>query len=265
VELWKAALLGLVQGLTEFFPVSSDGHLVALGHWLGARRAGSGASFEAFLHVGTLAATVVVFRRELLAMVALLATPRRLVKPAADDALAHDARFVAFGSLATALAALPFAGLFESTYDANAVVAVCLWITGGLLVLSRFLLRLAPKSPNLLQGWLVGFVQVLAILPGLSRSGSTVVAGLLVGIPLEKVARLSFLLSLPAIVGATAVEAVRHPPPAALAWPLAVGIAVAFASGLFAVTAMTRIVPNGRMHWFAPWPFALGVALFLTG
>jgi undecaprenyl-diphosphatase len=261
VELWKAALLGLVQGLTEFFPVSSDGHLVALERFLDLPESARGADFVSFLHFGTLAACLVAFRREVLAMLALVAQPRRLLRPPEGDALASETRFVLLGSIATAVAALPFLKLFEALYHSKLVLVACLATTGALLVVSRFALKLPSKPPDVTQPLLVGGAQMLAILPGLSRSCSTVVVGLLVGVPLARVAPLSFLLSIPASFGAVLVEAVRHPPGAEAFAPIAVGVAVAFVVGLVAVRAMLWLVPRGRMHWFAPYMFLLAAAV----
>lgn len=264
MELWKAAVLGLVQGLTEFFPISSDGHLVTFGRWLGVSGEGSSAAFVSYLHVGTLLACCVAFRGEIAAMARLLLEPRRLMKPPAGDAVAADARFVVFGSAATAIVALPFLDLFEAAYESKPVVVACMVLTGLLLLLSRWAIRLPGKDADPMQPLLVGGAQTLAILPGLSRSCTTVVVGLIVGLPLARVAALSFLLSMPAVAGAVAMEFVRHPPSAALFGPIAVGIAVAFGVGLFAVRSMIVLVPRGRMHWFAPYMFALAVIAALT-
>jgi len=264
VELWKAALLGLVQGLTEFFPISSDGHLVALERWLGVRQVGSGASFEAFLHVGTLLACFVAFRRDLVAMTAVLASPRRLFAPEQTDEVGRDARFVFLGTLATVATALPLADWFESLYDVKAVVVGSMVATGVLLLASRPLLAV-PERPS--RGWqalVVGALQTLAILPGLSRSCTTVVAGLGVGLGAQRVARLSFLLSVPIVLAATLRQFWKYRPSGEQLPPIALGIAVAFVVGLFAVKSMLRLVPRGRMHWFAPWMFALAAAVAFT-
>ena len=265
MEFWQAALLGLVQGLTEFFPVSSDGHLVALERWLDVRRAGSGASSETFLHVGTLLACFVAFRRELWAMLKLVREPRRVLKPAADDVIGQEGRFVLLGSIVTVVAVLPFLNLFEALYDSKPVLVASMVATGALLVLSKFALRLASLKPDSMQALLVGGAQMLAVLPGLSRSCTTVVVGMLVGIPVARVVELSFLLSVPAVLGATLLEFIRHPPAPADLGPLAVGVAVAFIAGLFAVKAMMRLVPRGRMHWFAPYMFLLAAAVAFFG
>ncbi len=280
MELWKAALLGLVQGLTEFFPVSSDGHLVALGRWIGARRDGSGASFEAFLHVGTLFACYIAFWRDLLPMAALAANAclplprkgglaraaaawRRLLRPAPDDTLGNDSRFVFLGTLATVATALPLADWFESLYDVKPVLIGSLVLTGVLLVVARFVLATPERSATWWQPILVGCVQTLAILPGLSRSCTTVVVGLMIGLGMQRVARLSFLLSVPIITAATLREFWKYRPHGAELPPIFVGIAVAFVVGLFAVHSMLRLVPRGRMHWFAPWMFLLAAAVAL--
>jgi undecaprenyl-diphosphatase len=264
VELWKAALLGLVQGLTEFLPISSDGHLVALERWLGARQVGSGASFEAFLHVGTLFTCLVAFRADLVAMARVLLEPRRLLRPKPDDELGCDARFVFLGTLATVVTALPFADWLESLYDVKWVVVGSMVATGVLLIASRFLLATPERRAAWWQPLVVGALQTLAILPGLSRSCTTVVAGLAVGLGAPRVARLSFLLSVPIVAAATARQFWKYRPGLDQMAPIAVGIAVAFVVGLFAVRSMLRLVPRGRMPWFAPWMFALAIVVAKT-
>ncbi len=265
MELWKAALLGLVQGLTEFFPVSSDGHLVALERWLGERKDGSGASFEAFLHLGTLIACIIAFRRELPPLFGLCASRegwRRMVTPAVGDALGQDARFVLIGTMATVATALPSKATLEAQYDVKSVVALCLVLTGLLLLWSRYLLALPARTPAWWQAVVVGVCQTAAILPGLSRSCTTVLVGLLVGIGARDVARRSFLLSMPIVLAAIVSSLVDHPPTRELIAPLAVGNLVALAVGLVAVKAMLAWVPRGHMHWFAPWCFAVAAGVW---
>ncbi len=265
MELWKAALLGVVQGLTEFFPVSSDGHLVALERWLALPETEQGAAFVSFLHVGTLLACLVALRREIAAMVALVATPSRLLRPERGDDVGEEARFVLVGSIATAATAFPFLDWFESLYHSKVALVASLAATGALLLLSRFALRRPSRPANVAQPLLVGAAQTLAILPGLSRSATTVVVELLVGVPVARAATLSFLMSVPAVTGAVLVEALRHPPGRADLAPLLVGVGVAFAVGLFAVRSMLSLVPRGRMHWFAPYVFALAAAVAFLG
>jgi undecaprenyl-diphosphatase len=265
VPLWKAALLGAVQGLTEFFPVSSDGHLVAFGRWLGLAEADRGADVVSFLHIGTLLACFVAFRRQILPMLALLLEPKRLMQPAPEDVLALDARFVLLGSFATALSALPFIDLFESLYASKPVLVGCVIATGSLLLLSIVARRLPTRPADVTQALIVGGAQMLAILPGLSRSCSTIVVGMLVGIPLARVTGLSFLLSVPAVFGAVLMEVVRHPPRTELLPAILVGVAVAFVVGLLAVRAMLALVPRGRLYWFAPYVFLFAVVIALSG
>ncbi len=263
MELWKAALLGAIQGLTEFFPVSSDGHLVAFERWLQVRRYHSGASFEAFLHVGTLLACLLAFRAEIGRLLALLATPRRLLRPAPEDTLGNDGRFILLGSIVTAAIAFPLREWFERLYDVPWVTPACLVLTSSLLLLSKYAIRWPSRPPNVGQPFAVGAAQAIAALPGLSRSASTVVVGLATGIPLQRVAGLSFLLSIPAVAGAVVLEFIHHPPGEGDWSPIAVGVGVAFVVGLFAVKTMIWMVPRGRMHWLAPWPLALAALVWL--
>jgi undecaprenyl-diphosphatase len=251
-----AALLGLVQGLTEFLPVSSSGHLVLAQHLLGFTE--PQLLFDVSVHVGTLAAVVVVFRADLWSMVKGLwdrgpqgRRGRRLLG------------LVAAGTLPAAAAGILLKDLFESLFAIPAAVGGALILTGCLLMATRY----APPASRSLErtgpgrALAVGVGQALAITPGVSRSGATIAFGLFLGLDRDLAARFSFVLSVPAILGALALQLAEvdtaSPPPLA---PLLVGAAAAAASGYAALKLLLKVVRGGRLHWFAWYCWALGLA-----
>lgn len=251
----RAAILGLVQGLTEFLPVSSSGHLVLAQKLLGLQE--PELLFDVAVHVGTLFAVLLVFRADIRAMLRGLW---------ARDEEARKGRrlllLVAAGSVPTAIIGLLFKDYFEALFASILAVGCALLITGFLLMATR----LASRAGRGLEqtGWArafaVGIAQGLAITPGISRSGATISAGLLLGLERELAARFSFVLSVPAILGALALQ-IRHLDAQAqvpLA-PLLVGAAVAAASGYAALKLLLKLVKGGRLHWFAFYCWALGL------
>jgi len=256
----EGALLGLVQGLTEFLPVSSSGHLVLFGAWLDSE-GGDGAALEALLHLGTLAAVVVFFRAELRALLPAVCSPARWVKPAPDDRDGQTLRFLALATAVKAAVAFPMRDRLEALFDSPRAVGYALFATTAVLLVSRWI---RPVKGGPVPGWAalaVGAAQAAAVVPGVSRSGTTIVVAMLVGVPLARVGALSFLLAIPAIVAGAALELVRHPPPAS-AWAGAgLGMLVAALSGYLAMRWVLNWVARGRLHWFAPYTAAVGAAV----
>lgn len=261
--VWQAALLGALQGATEFLPVSSSGHLILLREILGAGEAPL--LFDVLLHLSTAAAVVVVFRRRLAqladAAADLVRRPqRRSPERAADRRLLQ---LLALASLATAGLGLAIQRLGLPREPRAA--ALMLLVTAGVLVAARLLRGAAPPRPGWQPRWpwalLVGVVQGLAVVPGISRSGATIAAGVLAGADRERAAEFSFLAALPAILGAAAVSL----PEASVlgssvgAAALAGGLVASFAVGWLALTLLLRIVRRGRLHLFALYLIPAGI------
>jgi undecaprenyl-diphosphatase len=251
----QAAFLGVVQGLTEFLPVSSSGHLVLAQNLLGLKE--PELLFDVAVHVGTLLAVLVVFRADIYAMLRGLW---------ARDSEARQGRrlllLVVAGSVPTALIGLIFKDTFEALFASTLAVGLALLVTGLLLTATRF----APRAMRGLEqtGWgravIIGLAQGLAITPGISRSGATISAGLLLGLERELTARFSFVLSIPAILGALALQIKDLGPAAGTpATPLLVGAVVAAITGYAALKVLIKLVKGGRLHWFAYYCWALGL------
>jgi len=248
----EALWLGIVQGLTEFLPVSSSGHLVMAQALLGLDQ--PGLVFEVAVHVATLLSVLVVYRER----VAFLAT----------GALRGEAeawRYVAKLGVATlpAVALVLVAGdLLEGLFERPAVVGIALLGTGCILLSTRYTMP-AARDPE--PGWgaalSIGFAQALAIVPGISRSGSTVAAGLALGVAPAAAAEFSFLMSVPAILGA-AVRSLGDLPaiPASAVAPMVVGAVAAGLSGIAAIQLFVRLLRTRAFHRFAYYAWGAGAA-----
>lgn len=248
-------LLGVIQGLTEFLPVSSSGHLV-----LGQRLLGLTEPhllFDVAVHVGTLLAVFVVFAEDLRLM-ALSFLPGR----------DHDRRgrrlivLLLVGVVPAAVAGLLFRDAFEALYASTLTVGVALLVTGSLLMLTAVIPdgKRTLESRGVLTAFVVGVAQAIAIIPGISRSGATISVGLLLGLGRDLAARLSFLLSIPAILGALVLQGANAGElQAGDVMPLLVGGTSAAITGYVALRLLVRVVQRGKMHWFALYCWTIGV------
>ena len=251
----EAALLGLIQGLTEFLPVSSSGHLVIAQAVLGIHD--EGLLFEVALHIATLASVLIFYRRRIAQLVIGVLRRER-------DALEYGAKLVV-ATVPAVVAVLVFGDFLEAQFDTPAVAGVCLLVTGALLWTTR---RTAPtarlEAPSYVGALLIGCVQAFAILPGISRSGSTVAAALALGVRPVVAAEFSFLMSVLAITGA----AVRSLPeltsiPASQLAPLLLGAALALVSGVAAIWLFVRLLRTQAFHRFAYYTWTAGTLFLL--
>ena len=253
MNLWQGILLGLVQGLTEFLPVSSDGHLAVIGHVAGVRT--PGVFVEVALHVATLGSILVVYggRFWRLALGVLRRQP--------DDL--RYAGLLLIGMIPAGLVGLLFEDLigraFNSLWAAGVgflITAVALWSTRNRGAASD-----AAVHPTPAGALIIGLAQALAPFPGISRSGMTIASGLWVGLGAVAAADFSFLMAIPLIAGAGLVEARHASADIALvgAVPLLIGCLVAFFAGVFAIRFLVAMLRRGRFHVFAPYCVAIGL------
>ncbi len=253
----QSLLLGALQGLTEFLPVSSSGHLVLLQAWLGDvfAFADSAVAFDLALHVGTLLPVIFFYRRDLEAIVM---HPRREWSLIVQLGLA---------TLPTVVIGLGLRDVFEELFHTVPAVAVAMLFTGVLLASTRWSeARSGRVTMNIGRAIIIGCAQGLAITPGVSRSGTTIAVALLLGVGREEAARFSFLMSIPAIAGAALLVAKDGVPfGREQAIPLALGFVTAAVVGYAALRWLVFIVKRGRLYRFAWYlvPLAL-LTLFLT-
>lgn len=271
IELLEAAALALVQGLTEFLPISSSGHLILMRNWIGLAEGDRGAAFDVVLHLGSLTAVIFWFRAELIPITRdYLRSWRHKPTPGSAEAgRAHLGKSLV-------LATLPFV-LVGALYGEEAKellrsVTITAWasIVFGLLLLAADLLgrkcrQIDSLSP--LSSIAIGFTQVLAMIPGASRSGSTMMGGLMTGLDRKDTARFSFLMAIPVILavgGKTLLDLVEEGGFAGLGvGPLLVGFFVSAISAYLCIDVFLRLVERLGMWPFVLYRVLLGVTLLL--
>ena len=261
---WQAALLGLLQGLTEFLPVSSSGHLVLGKHLLGLDTAvASNVTFEVFVHFGTVLSILTVYWRRVGTItrdtVGVLLRPSTLHAEYEANDDVRLALFILITLVPTGIVYVLFKDPLEAAFQNPRLVCGMLLVTGLLLLLT--LLRRHPNgrlSP--LKALLVGVAQSAAMIPGISRSGATICTALYQNVEPERAANFSFLMLLPVVLGATLLKTLELLDAVeAVAWvPLLIGTVVAYVSGVLAIRAMIRLVSRGNLHYFAFYCFAIG-------
>ena len=264
-----ALLLGLVQGATEFLPISSSAHLYAIPYLFGiSDPLLSSLAFAAVIHLGTLAAVLVALRHDAMRLtrvaLRLITSAGRHRGDPADERLILA---IVIGTIPAVLVGVAAGDLLESAVRTPLVVAGA--VTAGALLLwfaERVSSRERPlQSVGVIDGLMVGLAQALALIPGISRSGATISGGLLLGFRREAAARFGFLLGIPAIAGAGTIELRRlldsSEDLAASAPLLVIGIVSAFISGLFAIKLLFRILDGGSTRIFVVYRFAFAAAL----
>jgi len=256
VNLFQAFLLGALQGATEFLPVSSSGHLV-LAPWLLGWPVSS-LAFDAVVHWGTALAVIVYFRRDWLSLV-------KETRSFEKNLLS----LILLGTLPAALIGYLLEDFFEGMFARPVAAAGFLLVTAALLALTEWLGRRERDLDTLdwLDALLVGLAQALAILPGISRSGATIAAGLARGLKREPAARFSFLLATPIILGAGLLKVMglaQAGDIAAQAPTLIVGFLSAGAVGLGCVHFLMRYLQRRRLYPFAVYCAVVGVVCLLV-
>lgn len=248
---WQGVVLGIVQGLTEFLPVSSSGHLVVAQEAVGL--SAPGVLVEVTLHVATLFAVVVVYRTQLWALA-------RGAFAGSRDAWRYLALLL-IASIPAGVVGVLWAEWFERAFESLLLVGVNFTLTGAILWTTRAMAaRAARSAPTTAGSLVVGAAQALAILPGISRSGSTVAAAMWLGVEPVRAAEFSFLLALPAIAGAGLLEAVElgGGAPGVAVGPLAVSFLAALVSGVLAIRLLVVLLRRRAFHRFAPYCWTIG-------
>jgi len=250
-----AIVLGILQGLTEFLPISSSGHLVLAEEILKVKQ--PGVSFELLLHLGTLLAVFIFFRARIM----------QLIRALFDSSMKRERAVIGYliiGTVPAGLVGVLFEDFFDRAFSNPAMTAAMLIVTGLFLLSTRFVAKRA-NHVQLPTAIIMGLGQACAIMPGISRSGSTIVAGMLSGVDPSEAAEFSFLLAIPAILGAVVLkmkEMANIDP--ALMGQYAVGAIASFIFGLAAVYLLLAIIRKGKLDYFAYYCFAVGaVGLYL--
>lgn len=265
MEIWQAVVLGLVQGLTEFLPVSSSGHLAFVQSLMGVELGGMDLLFDIILHVGTLVAVCAVFWRDII------------------DLFKRPFKTLLYLIVATIPAGI--VGLFLMDWSEDNIsnsqylgifLAVFFTLTAILLLVTEIYAKRRPKEKELPLCWRttipMGLAQaVAALFPGISRSGSTICAGVLAGGKSDELSKFSFLMSIPVILGSFAVSLVKGAVNGELSasftamgsnagWCIAIGFIVAALSGLFAIKVMLGAIRKANYKWFSLYLVLLAIA-----
>ena len=255
----QALILGLLQGATEFLPVSSSAHLFLAQRLFGLNE--PELAFDLLLHLGTLFAIVFFLRSEIASIVSSLF--RRDPWGSVSDWGRRDIGLMIVASIPTGIIGLAFHKAVETDLTFGGIGARYIVLTTMLLLSS---LRFRHKDePDRIETWealAIGVIQGLAVFPGLSRSGSTIILGLFLGIAPRRAAKFSFLISIPAILGGALVtlkDGVSQLPPIA---PSVVGFLVALVIGYASLVFVERVVVRGRFQRFAPYTAALAALCF---
>ncbi|MFL5897064.1 MAG: undecaprenyl-diphosphatase UppP [Solirubrobacterales bacterium] len=265
----EALLLGIVQGLTEFLPISSSGHLILV-PWLQSytflqENDAFNKTFDVALHAGTLVAAVAYFRVEVVTLL------RGFFAAVRQRAIRTDEQRLAVAIAIGTVPAVIIGGLGSGFIDEHLgepwMIAIQLILFGALLgYADRMPQRRRLDDTSLRDGWYVGLAQVLALAPGTSRSGITITAARWLGLDRDSAARFSFLLLIPAVAGATlykAASAAHEGLPDGVAGPMVVGTIAAAVSGYLAISFLLRLVRTTSYRPFVLYRYAVGVAVLL--
>ncbi len=272
MSFWESILLGIIQGATEFLPVSSSGHLTLFGALLGVSE-GEGDPYRFFVvmtHFGTLLAILIHYRRDLAAMaVAPFRAAGSGFKPRIEDRNAlRLLGIIALGTLPAVVLGLTFDDLLERLFTAPLPAAAFLAVTGFILFSTRWTGPRAAGELSTRRGFMVGLAQAFAMLPGISRSGSTIAAGLALGIRREEAARFAFLLAVPALLGAALFDTLKIESLAAVDWPVVLtGTVAAFLSGWICLVWLLKLLAREsfwKFCWYCWGASIVGVLFFIA-
>lgn len=278
MEWFEAILLGLIQGLTEFLPVSSSGHL-EIGKVLLGVETTDDLLFTTMVHAATVLSTIVVFRQQIWDLLKGLFTGLKDLKIENRSLVCNDQTDyllkMVVSMIPVFIVGVFFKDAVESLFGSITVVGFALVATAALLFFSD--LASSPRRPvhvrenvyrngiSYWQAFAVGLGQALAVIPGLSRSGTTISTGLICGVRREVMAQFSFLMVLVPILGETFLELVGGEFGASSvgALPLLLGFISAFVSGLFACKVMIALVKKARLSWFALYCLIAAACIFI--
>ena len=278
MEWFEAVLLGLIQGLTEFLPVSSSGHL-EMGKVLLGVETTDDLLFTTMVHAATVLSTIIVFRKQIWDLLKGFFCGLKGMKVTKEGVVCNDQTDYLL-KMVVSMIPVFIVGVFlkdqvESLFGSIMVVGCALLVTAVLLFFSDYASRPGRKSIfpennyrngiSYWQAFAVGLGQAFAVVPGLSRSGTTISTGLICGVKREVMAQFSFLMVLVPILGETFLELVGGEFGASSvgALPLALGFVSAFLSGLFACKVMIALVKKAKLSWFALYCLLAAAAIFI--
>ena len=259
MSIFEAIILGLIQGLTEFLPVSSSGHIELSKALLGIE-VKNDLIFTLTVHGATVLSTIVVFQKDIMALL-----KDTLV-------LKYNESTKYLGKIFISIIPIGFIGVYfkdkiETLFNGNLVFVGAMLLVTALLLLLTYYVGKGKQSVSYRSAFLVGLAQCVAILPGISRSGSTIATGILLGIKKEEITKFSFLMVLVPIIGANTVAILSMDYTSNMVSPLVlcIGFLTAFLSGFLACKWMIKIVRRGKLTYFAAYCFVAGLITIYLG
>jgi len=272
MELYQGIILGIIQGLTEFLPVSSSGHLVLGQIFFGITQ--SQLTFDISVHMGTLLAVLVVYASDIRSMLVSVfgliskAISLKPIKPVLKtDKNLQLAGLIVLGSIPTAIIGLFLKQFEEFLFSSPVLVGLMLILTGTLLWASKnfYFKKNKTDSPGIKQALIIGVSQGVAVIPGISRSGTTIAVGMFLGLDRHMAAKFSFLLSIFAILGAQILGIKDMINNGLVIDPVTIYATIAsFITGLVALKVLLTLVHSGRFHVFAPYCWMIGSLVLLS-
>ena len=272
MEILKVIILGAIQGLTEFLPVSSSGHLVIFKHIFGVRT--PGASFEVAVHLGTLLPVLIVFRREIGAILAdiprgvgTMLSRRSLTQSFSAHPSFKLAWLIVVATVPAGLAGVLLEETFERMFNSILAVGFALEATAVIIAASGFLRFRGFEGGGISfpSALCIGVAQALAITPGISRSGATISLAVMLGIAPVEAARFSFLIAIPAILGAGLIQAAKLDPGAMPLEHIFAAVTASAVVGYVALKLLLRTIRTGNFNKFAVYCAAVGVFAICWG
>ena len=262
MSIWVAIIFGIIQGLTEFLPVSSSGHLTLFNKLFGIQE--NTLLFAVLLHLATLFAVLFVLRKEIWLLI--------------KNPLGREAKNLYIATIPTVVIVLLTKGFLEDSFSSAKLLPYCFLITAVLLLFTHFYEKRRPINLNFYpkQGFLnntkssfiMGIAQGLAVLPGISRSGSTICAGLLAGEEKKRVANFSFLMSVPIILASMLWEILSGEfsqiASSEMVAPVLVSFFAAFFVGIFSIKLMLKVVEKAKYYWFSLYLVCLAIFSFFV-
>ena len=258
MTIFEAIIIGIIQGLTEFLPVSSSGHIELSKALLGVQLENN-LEFSIAVHVATVLSTLLVFRKEIIDLFSGFFSFKL-------NSQTHYVFKLLISAVPVGIVGVFFKDQIETLFEGNLlVVGSMLLVTAILLALTRIVKPKNTKPVGYFDSVVIGLAQAVAVMPGLSRSGATISTGLLLGKDRDEVARFSFLMVIIPVLGAAFLDIIKGDISNTITAPVVAGFVAAFVSGFLACSFMLRIVRKGNLYWFALYCALVGiVALFLA-
>jgi len=247
MSIFEAFILGAVQGLTEFLPISSSGHLVIFQSILGVEISGN--QFEILVHLGTLMSVILVFKKELKDIFISLSSKRTK----------NFILYLVLGTTPAALFGIGFKDFLMELFDNPFAVGIALIFTGSILIIT-FFIKASDKPYSFKNSFLIGFAQAIAIIPGISRSGMTISAALILGISPQKSAQFSFILAIPVISGATLITLTEtNDYSQILNLSGFIALLTSFAVGYISLKWLLKWIESGKLYIFGSYCIIIGL------